>query len=1020
MTGATNNTNSATITGGAGGIGGAGGAAVTGIGGDGGAGGDGGVGVFFSAPGATLTNTGTIQGGAGTVGGAGGAGTTAGTAGAGGAGGVGVVGSGLAIINSGTIAGGFASDGVTRANAITFTGGVNSLTLQSGFSILGNVVAVSGGTDTFGLGGATNGSFDTTLIGTQYQNFTAFSKTGASQWTLTGTPGQTTPWVISDGTLLAGAATNVFGATSAITVNSPGILDLGGFNQTIGSLAGSGTVTNSGGVGAALTTGDATNTLFSGVIQDGTGPTALTKQGTGVFSLSGINTYTGATTINGGTLALTGVGSIANSSVVNVASASGIFDISGTTTGAAITTLAGVAGSNVVLGDQTLTLSNASTTYNGIISGTNGALTLAAGTQTLTGTNTYTGATTINGGTLALTGSGSIANSSVVDVAGASGIFDISGTTAGATITTLAGVAGSNVVLGEQTLTLSNASSTYDGIISGTNGGLTLSAGTQTLTGASTYTGPTTIDGGALQVLGSIAPSSLTTVNSGALLFGTGTVGNTFVASGGTFQPGSGTPGSSMTVTGNLGFDSGSVYAVNVNPATSSFSNVSGTATLGGATVSASYAGGTYIAKQYTILSAGSVSGTFGSLVNTNLPANFDASLGYDANNAYINLSLNFVPSGGVLNVNQQNVAYGLTNSFNANGSIPIVFGEVTPDGLTQLSGEVGANVAQVAFQAGTAFLNLMFSPSLEGNCSSGRSGSAGNAADARPEAAVCDSRFATWGSAYGTTGKTSGDNITGSHGTTSRTYGFAGGLDYRVTPDTLVGVALAGGGTHWNLDQGLGSGDSDMFQAGVYGKTRSGPAYLAGALAYSFHDVSTDRTVTISGSDILEANFDANVFSGRLEGGYRDAMPWLAVTPYGAIQVQSISLPDYGESVIAGSSQFALNYDSQTVTTTRTELGARFDKRYLFDRGEILTLYSRVAWAHDFDNNAYANAMFQTLPNSNFTVNGATPARDGALVTAGAEYYLTNGWSMLAKFDGEFSDTTSIYSGLGTIRKVW
>ena len=512
-----------------------------------------------------------------------------GTAGAGGAGGVGVVGSGLTIINSGTIAGGLASDTVTRANAITFTGGVNSLTLQSGFSILGNVVAVSGGTDTFALGGATNSSFDTTQIGVQYQNFTVFNKTGASVWTLTGTPGQATPWLISDGTLKAGAATNVFGATSAITVNTPGILDLGGFNQTIGSLAGSGTVTNSVAASATLTTGDATSTVFSGVIQDGAGQTALTKEGTGTFTLSGTNIYTGATTINGGTLALTGGGSIANSSGVNVANAAGIFDISGTTTGASITTLSGVAGSSVVLGAKTLTLSNASTTYSGVISGTNGALSLSAGTQTLAGTNIYTGATTINGGTLALTGAGSIANSSGVNVANASGIFDISGTTTGASITTLSGVAGSSVVLGDKTLTLSNASTTYNGVISGTNGALSLSAGTQTLTGTNTYTGATTINGGTLQVLGSIANSSLTTVNSG-VLFGTGTVGNTNIASGGIFQPGSGTPGSSMTVTGNLGFASGSFYAVSLNPATSSFANVSGTATLGGATVNASYA----------------------------------------------------------------------------------------------------------------------------------------------------------------------------------------------------------------------------------------------------------------------------------------------------------------------------------------------------------------------------------------------------------------------------------------------
>ena len=162
-------------------------------------------------------------------------------------------------------------------------------------------------------------------------------------------------------------------------------------------------------------------------------------------------------------------------------------------------------------------------------------------------------------------------------------------------------------------------------------------------------------------MLSSIANSSLTTVNSGTFLFGTGTVGNTSVASGGIFQPGSATPGSSMTVTGDLGFASGSFYSVTLNPTTSSFANVSGTATLGGATVNALWANGSYISKQYMVLTAGSVKGTFGSIVNFNLPANFTDALSYDAGHAYLNLTLNFVPptptptfSG--LNINQQNV----------------------------------------------------------------------------------------------------------------------------------------------------------------------------------------------------------------------------------------------------------------------------------------------------------------------------------------------------------------------------
>ena len=760
-------------------------------------------------------------------------------------------------------------------------------------------------------------------------------------------------------------------------------------------------MTNSGGASPATLTdgGDNTSTLFSGIIQDGSSTTALTKAGSGTLTLSGANTYTGGTTISAGTLQIGNAGT--SGSLTGNVTDNGIFAFNRTDT----------------------------VTFGGDISGTGAFQQNGTGTTIFSGTNTYSGATAVNAGTLAGGATNALSGSSALTVAGGA-FLDLGGFNQ-----TIGSLAGSGTVTnsgGASPATLTeggdNTSTLFSGIIqdgSSTTALTKAGSGTLTLSGTNTYTGATTIDGGTLVVNGSIASSSLTTVNTGGALTGTGTVGNTSIASGGIFQPGSATPGSSMTVTGTLGFASGSFYTVNLNPATSSFANVSGTATLGGATVNATYAAGTYVAKQYTILDAGSVSGTFGSIVNTNLPANFDASLGYDATHAYLNLSLSFTPSSGSgLNVNQQNVANAITNSFNINGSIPIVFGALTPGGLTQLSGEVGASFAQVAFQAGTAFLNLMLNPSFDERFAAGGFGPIGYADEARPAAAKTfaafdrkqsssiDSRYGIWGSAYGGSGTISGDSTTGSHSTTSQTYVFASGLDYRVTPDTLVGFALAGGGSHWSLDQVSGSGRSDMFQAGVYGKTRWGAAYLAGALAYSFHDVATNRTVTIAGNDVLAANFRANVFSGRLEGGYRYATPWLTVTPYGAVQVQSIALPAYGESAISGSSQFALNYASQSVTTTRTELGARFDKSYSLYRGETLTLYSRAAWVHDFGDSTHASAIFQALPGSNFIVNGATPAADGGLVTAGAEFRLANGWSALAKFDGEFSNTTSIYSG--------
>jgi outer membrane autotransporter protein len=123
--------------------------------------------------------------------------------------------------------------------------------------------------------------------------------------------------------------------------------------------------------------------------------------------------------------------------------------------------------------------------------------------------------------------------------------------------------------------------------------------------------------------------------------------------------------------------------------------------------------------------------------------------------------------------------------------------------------------------------------------------------------------------------------------------------------------------------------------------------------------------------------------------------------------------------SFIVLSYQFALNFSAQAATATRTELGSWFDAGMPLD-GTKLTLYGRLAWAHDFGNTPHASAIFQALPGSSFVVNGAVPARDGALVTGGAQVSLANGWSFLAKFDGEFSSTTSLYSGSGMVKKTW
>jgi outer membrane autotransporter protein len=82
------------------------------------------------------------------------------------------------------------------------------------------------------------------------------------------------------------------------------------------------------------------------------------------------------------------------------------------------------------------------------------------------------------------------------------------------------------------------------------------------------------------------------------------------------------------------------------------------------------------------------------------------------------------------------------------------------------------------------------------------------------------------------------------------------------------------------------------------YGTTRSGSAYLAAALAYTNHWMSTNRFAFAA--DHLTADFNAQSFGGRVESGYRLATPFAELTPYAAVQAQSFRTPSYSETMSA------------------------------------------------------------------------------------------------------------------------
>ena len=173
--------------------------------------------------------------------------------------------------------------------------------------------------------------------------------------------------------------------SGAVTVNSPGTLDLNTYSLTIPNLTGSGTIDTVAGGTPTLTASSSANSTFSGVIKNTTGTLALTKTGNSILTLSGTNTYTGNTTISTGTLLVNG--STASGSAVTVASGAtlgGTNTVGGTVNwqsgSSALFTVTTVSGANTtpLKVSGSVTLNNNSVTVN-----VPGVTPLGPGTYTL-------------------------------------------------------------------------------------------------------------------------------------------------------------------------------------------------------------------------------------------------------------------------------------------------------------------------------------------------------------------------------------------------------------------------------------------------------------------------------------------------------------------------------------------------------------------------------------------------------------------------------------------------------------
>ena len=169
-----------------------------------------------------------------------------------------------------------------------------------------------------------------------------------------------------------------------------------------------------------------------------------------------------------------------------------------------------------------------------------------------------------------------------------------------------------------------------------------------------------------------------------------------------------------------------------------------------------------------------------------------------------------------------------------------------------------------------------------------------------------------------------------------------------------------------------------------------------------------------------LRAQFNANAWSGRVEGGYRFVGPCgIGMTPYAAGQFTTFDLPAYAEQAASGANTFALTYAAKSVTAPRSELGLRTDKSFAMEDG-ILTLRGRPPGRMTSIRIAHRARPSRRCPAQASSSTARGRPRDAALVTASAEMKWLNGWSAAGTFEGEFSNVTRSYAGKGVVRYGW